>query len=238
MAFRKNEFLSGLKAGFPIFLGYVSISFAFGILVIEGGMSAGTAVLISMTNLTSAGQIAGFDLIVRNGAYLEIFLTTVIINIRYALMSVSLSQKMQNGISWLARFLLPFGNTDEIFAVAMQQDGLISPSFLFGLIIPPYAGWALGTYLGATMMSLMPTLLSNALSILLYAMFVAIIVPVARKQKSIAFVVIVAAVSSIVFYYTPFLNSLPSVVTLLCCTVPASVIAAILNPVEVAKEDA
>ena len=117
----QNSFKIGLKDGLPIALGYLSVSFTFGMMAVEGGLPVFTAVLISMTNLTSAGQFAGLDLILAGGAYLEMALTQLVINIRYALMSVSLSQKLHKSVNLLDRFLIAFSNTDEIFAVASGQ---------------------------------------------------------------------------------------------------------------------
>ena len=117
----QNSFKKGLKDGLPIALGYLSVSFTFGMMAVEGGLPVFTAVLISMTNLTSAGQFAGLDLILAGGAYLEMALTQLVINIRYALMSVSLSQKLHKSVNLLDRFLIAFSNTDEIFAVASGQ---------------------------------------------------------------------------------------------------------------------
>ena len=171
MRFDKKLFFRGLKDGIPICLGYLSVSFAFGMMAVESGMSPWTALIISMSNMTSAGQVAGVELIMNGGTYLEILAATIVINLRYTLMSLSLSQKLDEKMSKIARILLPFGNTDEIFAVAMQQEGAIKASYLFGLIVTPYVGWSVGTILGATMMSLLPAMLRSALGLALYGRF-------------------------------------------------------------------
>lgn len=129
----QNSFKKGLKDGLPIALGYLSVSFTFGMMAVEGGLPVFTAVLISMTNLTSAGQFAGLDLILAGGAYLEMALTQLVINIRYALMSVSLSQKLHKSVNLLDRFLIAFSNTDEIFAVASGQKGEVGKNICMGL---------------------------------------------------------------------------------------------------------
>lgn len=130
----QNSFKKGLKDGLPIALGYLSVSFTFGMMAVEGGLPVFTAVLISMTNLTSAGQFAGLDLILAGGAYLEMALTQLVINIRYALMSVSLSQKLHKSVNLLDRFLIAFSNTDEIFAVASGQKGEVGKNICMGLL--------------------------------------------------------------------------------------------------------
>lgn len=143
-----KTFSKGLKDGIPICLGYLSVSFTFGMMAAKGGLPLWAIQLISMTNLTSAGQFAGTTLILSGGAYLEIAVTTFVINLRYTLMGVSLSQKLEPSMPGWKRALLAFGNTDEIFAVAMQQKGLVSGRYLLGLIMLPYIGWASGTLLG------------------------------------------------------------------------------------------
>ena len=238
MAFDRKMFGRGLKNGIPIALGYLSVSFAFGMMAVESGMSPWLALLISMTNLTSAGQVAGTELIAAGGTYLEIFVTTIVINLRYALMSLSLSQKLDEMMPKLARILLPFGNTDEIFAVAMQQNGVVTASYLSGLIVMPYIGWSVGTILGATMMSLLPEILRGALGLALYGMFIAIIIPVTKRKKSIAFTVVVAAVLSILFYYTPGLNRLSGGWVIIICSITSAAAAAILYPFKGASEEA
>jgi len=170
------------------------------------------------------------------GTYLEILAATLVINLRYMLMSLSLSQKLDEKMSKIARILLPFGNTDEIFAVAMQQEGAVTASYLFGLIVTPYVGWSLGTILGGTMMSLMPAMLRSALGLALYGMFIAIIIPVARKKKAVAFTVVLAAALSILFYYTPVLNTISGGWVIIICAVTAAAAAAFLHPVQDADE--
>ena len=155
---QEKTFSKGLKDGIPICLGYLSVSFTFGMMAAKGGLPLWAIQLISMTNLTSAGQFAGTTLILSGGAYLEIAVTTFVINLRYTLMGVSLSQKLEPSMPGWKRALLAFGNTDEIFAVAMQQKGLVSGRYLLGLIMLPYIGWASGTLLGATAFGALPAL--------------------------------------------------------------------------------
>ena len=186
-------FRKGLKDGLPICLGYISVSFAFGMMATQGGLPVWVALLISMTNLTSAGQVAGTALILSGGLYVEIAVTTFVINIRYMLMSLSLSQKVDEAMTTLQRWVLSFGVTDEIFAVAMQQKGSINARYFSGLILTPYFGWALGTFLGAAATGILPESLRSALGIAIYGMFLAIIVPPARKLRPVAVTVALAA---------------------------------------------
>jgi predicted branched-subunit amino acid permease len=229
-------FLRGMRDGIPICLGYLSVSFAFGMMVTEQGLPIWTAVLISMTNFTSAGQFAGTALILSGGTYLEIAVTTFVINIRYMLMSLSLSQKVDSGMTTIERCILSFGNTDEVFAVAMQQSGPIRAAYLAGLILTPYLGWASGTLLGASATDVLPLSVRSALGIAIYGMFLAIIVPPARKARPVAVTVAVAALLSCIFRWTPGINGLGSGWVIILCAVVASALAALRYPVD--EEDA
>ncbi|SCH00178.1 Inner membrane protein YgaZ [uncultured Ruminococcus sp.] len=225
------SFQKGLRDGIPICLGYLSVSFTFGMMATEGGLPVWIAVLISMTNLTSAGQFAGTALILSGGMYIEIAVTTFVINIRYMLMSLSLSQKVEDSMTMPQRLGLSFGITDEIFAVAMQQRGLINARYLTGLILTPYFGWAAGTFLGAAATGFLPLAVRSALGIAIYGMFIAIIVPPAAKSRPILFVVAIAAGLSCIFRYVPVLNTLSSGWVIIICAVIASGLAAWKFPV-------
>lgn len=224
-------FRKGLKDGLPICLGYLSVSFTFGMAVISGGMPIWVAVLISMTNLTSAGQFAGLEIILNGGMYLEIVVTTFIINIRYMLMSLSLSQKVDEKMTNLQRWVLSFGVTDEIFAVSMQQKGSINARYFAGLILTPYAGWAIGTLLGATATGFLPLSVRSALGIAIYGMFIAIIVPPATKTRPIAIVVVISVLLSCIFKWAPALNQLSAGWVIIICAMIASAYGALKYPV-------
>ena len=232
----RTAFLRGLKDGVPICLGYLSVSFTFGLMCTENGLPFWVAVLISMTNLTSAGQFAGTALILSGGALLEIAITTFVINIRYMLMSLSLSQKADAGMTTGQRLLLSFGVTDEIFAVAMQSPGSVTAPYLAGLIFTPYWGWALGTLLGATAAGVLPLVARSALGIAIYGMFIAIIIPPARKVRPITKIILIAAALSCVLRYTPWLNQLGSGWSIIICAVAASAWAALRYPVDPPRE--
>ena len=227
------SFRKGLRDGLPICLGYLSVSFAYGMMAVEGGLPVWAAVLISMTNLTSSGQVAGTSLIFAGGSLLEIGITTFVINIRYMLMSLSLSQKIETGMSTLARSILSFGNTDEVFAVAMQQRGRIPSQYLAGLILTPYFGWAVGTLLGAACTGILPASVRSALGIAIYGMFIAIIIPPARKSSAILITVILATGISCVFTFTPVLKQLSSGWVIIICAVLAAGFAAYRFPIDV-----
>lgn len=226
-----NSFKKGLKDGVPIALGYLSVSFTFGMMAVAGGLPVSLAVAISMTNLTSAGQFAGLSLMLTGGGYFEMALTQLVINLRYALMSVSLSQKFHKSVSLLDRFLIAFGNTDEIFAVASGQKTDVGKKYMYGLILMPYLGWSLGTLLGAAASAVLPEAVRSALGIAIYGMFLAIFIPPMKKDKAVAVVVLTAAVLSCLFFYVPVLKSVSSGFVIIICAVVAATLGALIKPV-------
>ena len=234
----KSAYLRGLQNGIPICLGYVSVSFTFGMMCTENDLPFWIAVLISMTNLTSAGQFAGTGLIISGGSLFEIGITTFVINIRYLLMSLSLSQRIDPNLPMPQRLVMSFGVTDEIFGVSMQHKGQIPFAYFLGLMTAPFWGWALGTLVGATAVSLLPDMVRSALGIAIYGMFLAVIIPPARTEHSLAWVIVIAAVISCLFYYLPGLNQLSSGWVIIICAVLASSFAAIKWPVHDEEEEA
>lgn len=227
----QNSFKKGLKDGLPIGLGYFSVSFTFGMMAVSAGIPVWAAVLISMTNLTSAGQFAGLSIIAGAGSFVEMAMTQLVINARYSLMSLTLSQKMEKRFSVPKRLIAAFSNTDEIFAVAVNQGKEIGAKYYSGLSIIPYAGWTLGTLFGAVAGGFLPAVVNDALGLAIYAMFIAIIIPPAKKSAPIRLVIFAAVILSCLFYFVPFLKNVSSGFSIILCAVAASIIAAIVNPV-------
>lgn len=227
-----NSFLWGMRDGIPICLGYLSVSFAFGIFATSCGLSVLEATLISLFNVTSAGQLAAVPIIASLGSYVELALTQLIINMRYALMSVSLSQKFGKSVRPRDRFPFAFVNTDEVFAVATARPGTVGRRYMYGLIITPVIGWTTGTALGAVAGNILPTIAISALGVAIYAMFVAIVTPGVLAQKSTAVLVFLSAILSSVFYYVPFLReNIQSGFVIIICAAVASTILALVAPV-------
>ncbi len=196
-----SQFRKGMLHGIPIALGYLSVSFGFGIMAVQKGLSVFEAVMISVTNLTSAGQAAGVEIIAASGALLEMILTQLIINIRYSLMGISLSQKLDKSFTTPHRLAASFGITDEIFAVSSAQIHPVTPPYMYGLILISFIGWGTGTFLGAAAGEILPAMVTEAMGIVLYGMFIAIIVPPSRKEKSVLLVVAAAAAVSVLFRF-------------------------------------
>ena len=220
-----KEIKRGMKNGIPIALGYLSVSFSFGAIAVSMGFSVIQAVLISLLNLTSAGQFASLGIIAGQGTYLEMAIVELTVNIRYAFMSLSLSQKVDEKFKGIYKWLLSFFITDEIFALSMLEEN-VSRTYFFGLA--SISGWMLGTTLGAMLGSIVPTVISNALSIALYAMFIAIIIPGMKKDKNIIKVVALAIIIRSGFYYLPIINQLSSGFAMTISALSSAFIGAVL----------
>lgn len=231
-----NKIQRGIRDGIPIAVGYFSVSFTFGMMAVQSGISPFHAVLISLLNLTSAGQFAGLTVIVSNASLMEMALTQLVVNIRYALMSVSLSQKLDDSVKMRSRLLIAYGNTDEIFAVASSKPGTVGAKYLYGLILLPVLGWVGGTLAGAVASTLLPATVISALGVALYGMFLAIVVPPAKEHKEVRTVVLIALALSCAFYYLPVLRQVSSGFMIIICTVAAAAVGAVLFPLKEGEE--
>lgn len=231
-----NSYVRGLKAGIPIGLGYLSVSFTFGIMAVSYGLSWWQALLISMATVTSAGQFAGIGVMLYPGQYLEMLISQLTINVRYSFMSISLSQKTDAKFKGIYRWLFGFMMTDEIFAVASAEKE-VSRSFFAGLATIPYIGWSTGTLIGALLGNVLPQRLMSALSLAIYGMFVAIVTPGLKEGKSVVVVVLLALFLSSLFYYVPFLAQVSSGLSISICAIAAALIGAALFPVKEAEND-
>ncbi len=231
-----ESFKKGLKAGIPIGLGYFAVSFTFGMMAIKGGLTIWQSVLISLTNLTSAGQFAGLDIIFASGTLWEMALTQMIINLRYMLMSLTISQKLDKRFAFFHRFFISFGMTDEIFGVSAASPGKASPFFHYGAMAVAIPGWTLGTLAGGIAGSILPGFLISVLSVAIYGMFLAIIIPPAKKDKTLVWVIILAMALSTAFKYIPGLNKVSSGFSIIIVTVVVAALAAWLRPIKEEEE--
>ena len=222
-------FKRGVTDGLPICLGYLSVSFGIGLLAAKAGMTAVQAVVLSLTNLTSAGQAAGIEIIAAGGTLLETALTQFVINLRYALMGLSLSQKLDSSFRTPQRLIASYGITDEVFGVSAAYAGKLRSAYMYGMILIATAGWVAGTLLGALAGEALPVSVTNALGIMLYGMFIAIIIPAARKDHKVFCVILIAVGLSLLFRYVfPFVTSGFAVII---CAILASVAGAVFFPV-------
>lgn len=226
-----REYQIGVKEGLPVGLGYFSVSFGFGAMAAAQGIHALDAALISITNVTSAGQFAGLTLIVAAATLWEMVLTMLVINSRYALMSLALSQRMGQRIGFLPRLLIAFTNTDEIFALAMARKEPLTVPYLLGLGLLPVIGWTSGTLCGALAGSVLPESIRAALGVMLYGMFIAIVVPPAKKEREILAAVVLALVFSCLFTWMPGLKTVTAGLSIVICTVGAAALCALVFPI-------
>ncbi len=225
---KNNLFLKGLTDGLPIGLGYLSVSVGVGIMAGSCGLSALCALIISMTNLTSAGETAGIALIAVGGGFLEMALIQAVINLRYSLMGISLSQRLDSSFSLPHRIFLSFFITDEIFGVSSRRD-ILNIRYMYGLIILPYIGWTVGTFIGASAGMILPETINRALSLAIYGMFIAIFLPSAKKSKGVCTAVVIASALSCIIRFVPLFSFISYGFTIIIASVFASAIAAFIS---------
>lgn len=221
----------GLRDGMPIGIGYFAISFAFGIMATKSGLTVPEAILISALNLTSAGQLASLPIIAAGGSLIELALTQLLINLRYSLMSISVSQKFDRRIRLADRFYLALTLTDEMFAVSIGKNKPLGRKYLLSLLLLPYLGWTLGTAAGAIAGNILPEIIVTALGVSMYAMFIAIIVPAAKSDKPIAICIFISILLSLAFEYVPYINKVPSGFVIIICALIAAGAMALLFPI-------
>ena len=221
----------GLKDGIPIALGYFAVSFTLGITARNAGFSALQAMVASLTNNASAGEYAAFALISAGAGYLEVAVMTLVANARYLLMSCALSQKLSPDTPLIHRLLIGYDVTDEIFGISIARSGYLDPFYTYGAMTVAIPGWGVGTLLGVLVGNVLPLRAVSALSVGLYGMFLAIILPPARKDRIIAGVVGLSFALSFAAARLPLLAGVSSGLKTIILTVAIALGAAILFPV-------
>lgn len=228
----KIEFKDGMRDGVPIGLGYFAVSFALGIAMKNAGLTWIDGFFMSLLNLASAGEYAGTQVILANGTYIEMIAMTAIANARYMLMSASLSQKLSEETNTKDRMLIGYAITDELFGIAYSRKGYLNPFYFYGAMFVSVLPWAIGTAFGIIMGNILPTQLVSALSVALYGMFLAIVIPVAKKDKTVLLLVIISYAFSALCSYVPVISSISSGTRIIILTVIISAIAAIIKPIK------
>lgn len=224
--------VNGVKDGVPICLGYIAVSFTFGIVAKNEGLTLFQAVLMSATNVTSAGQFAALGLIGTSATYLEMAITQLIINLRYCLMSCSISQKLDSHSAFSHRFLVAFGITDEIFGVSVSTNGKLNPFYSYGLMSVAIPGWAFGTFLGVFSGNILPQRMISALSVALYGMFLAVIIPPAKGNKLLSGIILVSMLMSLLFTKIPVLTHISPGFRIIILTLLIAGVAAVMFPIK------
>ncbi len=230
-------FRHGMRDGSPIALGYFAVAFTLGIAARNAGLSALQALVASALNNASAGEYAGFALIAAGSTYWETAIMTLVVNARYLLMSCALSQKLQPDTPLRHRMLIAYDVTDEIFGICVAQPGHLNPWYAYGAIAVAIPGWALGTYFGVIMGNVLPTRVVSALSVGLYGMFLAIIIPPARKNKVIAGVVAAGFAASYLANRLPLLDGLSTGMKTIILTIVLALLAALLFPADIVNTE-
>ena len=231
----KTWYIKGIHCGLPIAVGYFAVSFALGISARGAGFTAIQAAVMSLFNNASAGQYAGISLAASGASYAEVAIMELITNARYFLMSCSLSQKLSSKTGLLHRLFLANFITDEFFGLSVTAPGMLNPFYTYGMISIASPAWALGTYLGVVVGNILPANIVSALSVGLFGMFLAIIIPPGRKNHIIAAIVFLSMLLSYLCGVLPVISSISSGVRTILLTVIISLVAAILFPI---KEDA
>ena len=235
----RKQFTRGLRTGIPISLGYLAVSFTMGITAKIAGLTAFQATLTSLLVNASAGQYAAFTMMAANSGFLELAIMEAVTNARYILMSCALSQKLPSTAKLWQRMTIGFNVNDEIFGMAIAEPDKLNPYYYFGMMAIAMPGWALGTFLGTSVGNILPASAVSALSVGLYGMFLAVIIPASKKSKIILGVVIVSMAASFAMEVIPLFAAIASGTRTIILTVVIASAAAILFPVkEEEKEEA
>lgn len=225
-------FKRGLKDGIPIALGYFAVSFTLGIPAKDAGMTPFQAGVMSMVMLASAGEFAAINVIATADTLIQMVITTLIVNLRYLLMSSSMSQKLSSDTKWWHRFLLPCFVTDEIFGIAAGVEGHLNPFYNYGAAALSVPGWTIGTVLGTAVGAILPERIENALGVALYGMFLAIVIPPAKKNKFLAGLIVTSMVLSYLCSILPAVSEISSSTRIIILTVVIAAVASIIRPVK------
>lgn len=238
MSKKFNCYKKGVKDGIPICLGYFAVAFTLGIMAKKAGLTALEAMLAAALTNASAGGFAGFELIAASAPYWQMALMQLVVNARYLLMSCALSQKFSPKTSLIHRSIVAFDVTDEIFGISIAQKDPLNPFYNYGAMSVSIPGWALGTFFGVVMGNILPIRVVSALSVGLYGMFLAIIIPPAKQNKVVAGVVVTAFILSLAFSVLPLLKLIPEGLRVIILTVVISLAAAIFFPIKEEENDA
>lgn len=228
----KKEWIEGFRDGIPIGLGYFAVAFSLGILAKDAGMNAFQGFMASILTIASAGEYVGFTMMAEHASYFSLAFAIFMTNARYILMSCALSQHFAPETSYRHRFLVALGVTDEIFGISIARKGWLNPYYNYGAILASVPLWAVGTSLGIIAGNLLPVRIVSALSVALYGMFLAIIIPPSKESRVIGGLVVICFVASYLFGIMPVVSKISSGHRTILLTVVIASAAAILFPVK------
>lgn len=235
---RRASFFQGIRAGVPIGMGYFAVSFTLGITARNAGLTPWQAMVMSMALHASAGQFAAIQVIASSAGFLEMAVTSFIVNLRYLLLSSSLSQKISSRTKSFHRFFMAFFVTDEIFGISAAQPGYVNPFYVYGAALVAAPSWEIGTFLGASVGNILPPSLANAMNVALYGMFLAIIIPPSKKDRFIAGIVVLSMAASLLFSLVPGIRDISDGFRIILLTVLIAGVAAVLRPIETSSKTA
>lgn len=233
----QSDFSKGVYNGLPIAFGYIPLAFSFGTLAINGGYNFIVPTVMSLLSFTGAGQMAGIQMMIQAASIISIFLVNLVINSRYLVMCLSMNQRITEKMPFWKKMFIAFGMTDENFTVASLYVGKLSFPFFAGLILTSFSGWVLGTLVGALVIQILPSIIQEALSITIYAMFCGLLLPAVKKSGPIAIVTAISVAVSCLFWFIPVLAALPSGINIIVPTVLAAAICAWLFPMKEQQSD-
>lgn len=232
----RGALFNGIRDGIPIALGYFAVAFSLGIVARKAGLTPLQGFLSSLLNHASAGEYAEFTVIMANASYLEMAFVILVTNIRYLLMSCALSQKFDPNTSFVHRFLVGFGITDEIFGISIGRTGALNPYYNYGAMAVALPSWSTGTALGIVAGNILPASVVSALSVALYGMFVAIIIPASKSNRIVGGVVLASFLASFLASHSSLFSHISESMKISLLTVVIAGVAAILFPVEDIQE--
>ncbi len=232
-----QDYIRGVKNGIPVCLGYLPIAFAFGVAVSNKDYPLWMAMVMALTNFTGTAQFAALNMIAAGKMFLDVVFTVFIVNARYILMSMSLSQRLEDKVGILERLLLSFFHVDEIFVIAMQEKGYISSKYFFGLATFPYISWGIGTLLGGVIGGVLPEVVGVSFEIALYAMFAAILIPAAKRSKPILFTIAISIIIDCSLQLVPVVKDWPETILILIAAGISAVVCAQKYPVDVDEKE-
>lgn len=234
---RRQHILHGLRDGIPIAMGYFAVAFSIGIIAAKAGLSAPQGFFSSFFTRASAGEYGTYTLVAVQAAYAEVIAMCLVVNLRYMLMSAALSQKIAPGTSWFHRMLMACCVTDEVFGISVAHPGYTPPAYTYSAALISTLFWASGCAIGVVAGSLLPQPMVLALSMSLYGMFLAIIIPPARRDRNVLYALIASFVLSGLCAVAPVVCQLSSGMRTVVLTVIISAVAAWLKPINISNDD-